>query len=76
MKDEKKIEQGGKTKKEMCRNFNKNGGPGAFYGLGFVGALFYFIQHAHSFTDGLIGILKAIIWPALVSYKLLEFFKF
>jgi hypothetical protein len=64
------------AKKDKCRKFNKNGNPGTFYGLGFVGAVVFFIQHSHSFKDGLLGILKAIVWPALVSYKLLEFFKF
>lgn len=45
------------------------------YGLGIVGALFYFIQHATSFGDGLLGVLKAIVWPALVVFKLLGFLK-
>ena len=62
--------------KKMCKNKNMGGVQGAFYGLGFVGALVYFIQHATSFQDGLFGILKAIVWPALAAYKFLEFFKF
>lgn len=55
----------------------KGGGSmgGAVYGFGFVGALVYFLQHTASFGDGFIGILKAIIWPALVVFKLLEFLK-
>lgn len=48
---------------------------GAVYGLGFFGALVYFIQHASSFLDGVIGVLKAFIWPALLVYKALEFLK-
>ena len=48
---------------------------GAVYGLGFIGAVVYFIQHATSFGDGLVGIFKAIVWPALVVFKLLEFFR-
>ncbi len=51
------------------------GSSGAIYGLGFIGALVYFIQHASNFWDGVLGVLKAIIWPALFTYKLLEFFK-
>jgi hypothetical protein len=47
---------------------------GALYGMGVLGALIYFIQHASTFGDGLIGILKAIVWPALVVYKVLEMF--
>jgi hypothetical protein len=61
---------------KMCKCKNKGGSPGAFYGLGFIGAAVFFIMHAHTFMEGVIGILKAIVWPALISYKLLEFFKF
>ncbi len=45
----------------------------AAYGLGFVGAAIYFIQHATTLGDGAIGILKAMVWPAMLVYKLLEF---
>ena len=47
-------------------------GGGAVYGLGLIGALVYFIQHATTFGDGLLGVLKALVWPALVVYKALE----
>jgi hypothetical protein len=43
------------------------------YGLGLVGALIYFIQHATGFWLGALGVLKAIVWPAIVVYKALEF---
>lgn len=45
------------------------------YGMGLIGALFYFISNAHTFGDGVIGFLKAIVWPAFVVFKLLEFLK-
>lgn len=45
---------------------------GAIYGLGMIGALIYFIQHATSFVNGLIGIVEAIFWPAVFVYKILE----
>ncbi len=47
----------------------------AIYGLAFIGALIYFIQQATSFWIGLFGVLKAIIWPAILIYKLFEFLK-
>lgn len=59
----------------ICKPKGMNCG-GAIYGLGLVGSLVYFIQHATSFVDGLFGVVKAIAWPALVAYKFLEFFKF
>lgn len=43
----------------------------AVYGLGFIGALIYFIQHATTFGMGLLGILKAIVWPATLVYQAL-----
>ena len=43
------------------------------YGIGFIGAAIYYIKHAHTFTEGLIGILKAIVWPAMLIYKLFGF---
>jgi hypothetical protein len=45
------------------------------YGLAFIGAAVYYIQQADSFGAGVVGILKAIIWPAMLVYKLLEFLK-
>ena len=47
-------------------------GGGAVYGLGFVGALVYFIQAATGFWTGVLGVLKAAVWPAVVVYKLLQ----
>lgn len=51
----------------------KNNGAvgGGIYGMAFIGALIYFLQHATGFWNGVLGILKAIIWPALVVYHLL-----
>ncbi len=51
------------------------GGHGAVYGLGFIGAAVYYIQAATSFGAGLLGILKAIVWPAFLVYDLLKFLK-
>lgn len=48
------------------------GGSGHIYGLGFLGALVYFLQHSSTFTDGVIGVLKAIVWPGMIVYKFLE----
>lgn len=52
-----------------------NGGSGAIYGLGVIGALIYNLQHATNFLDGIIGIIKALFWPAVMVYKVLEFMK-
>jgi hypothetical protein len=50
-----------------------HGCGGALYGLGFLGALAYYLTTATSFFDGLFGILKAILWPAFLVYGVLKF---
>ena len=44
---------------------------GALYGFGFLGALVYYMQQSSSFGEGVIGVLKALVWPAFLVYKLL-----
>jgi hypothetical protein len=48
---------------------------GGVYGLAFIGAAVYFIQHSESFWGGVLGFLKAVVWPALVMYKVLDLLK-
>lgn len=44
-----------------------------FYGLGLIGALVFYIQHATTFVTVLIGIGKALVWPAFLIYDILVF---
>lgn len=44
----------------------------AVYGLGFIGALVYFISTATTFWIGVLGVLKAIVWPAFMVYELFK----
>jgi hypothetical protein len=48
---------------------------GGFYGLSVIGAAVYFIQHSLTFWEGVLGFFKALVWPAILMYKLLEFLK-
>ncbi len=43
------------------------------YGLGFIGAAVYFISQATTFWMGVLGFLKAIVWPAFLVYDLLKY---
>jgi hypothetical protein len=52
-----------------------NSAFGGIYGLAFIGAAVYFIQHSASFWEGVLGFFKALVWPAMLMYKLLEFLK-
>ena len=48
---------------------------GGVYGLGFIGAVIYYVQHAPGFWVGVLGFLKAIVWPAYLVYHLFTFLK-
>ena len=41
----------------------------AVYGLGFVGAAIYYIMQATGFWMGVLGFLKALVWPAFLVYE-------
>lgn len=43
------------------------------YGFGLIGATVYFIGKATTFGMGVLGLLKAIVWPALLVYYAFEF---
>lgn len=45
---------------------------GAVYGLGFIGAAIYFISQASTFWEGVLGFLKALVWPAFLVYEALK----
>ena len=53
-------------------NHSANASGGAVYGLGLIGAAIYFISHAATFWLGVLGFLKAIVWPAILVYKALS----
>jgi hypothetical protein len=44
----------------------------ALYGLGLVGAAIYYISHAIGFWSGVLGFLKALVWPAFLVYEALK----
>lgn len=60
--------------KNKCSSYHAS--SNTVYGLAFLGSVVYFIQHATTFWEGVMGVGKAVIWPALLAYKLLEFFTF
>ena len=50
-----------------------SGTGGAFYFLGFIGALVYYLTSATSLLGGVLGFAKALFWPAFLIYGLLKF---
>ena len=60
-----------KNNKHDCANHKVHVGScsNAVYGVGLFGALVYYLQQASSFSEGFMGILKALVWPAIMVYK-------
>lgn len=56
----------------MKDSFQGGAPSGAVYGLGFIGAVIYYIVHATSFWMGVVGFLKALVWPAFLVYEAMK----
>ena len=61
--------------RKRMKNHGGSGIAGAAYFMAFIGAAVYYIQQATSFGIGVIGFLKALVWPAFLVYNLLQFIK-
>jgi hypothetical protein len=55
------------------KNNYSHGACGGIYGLAFIGSLVYFLHGATTFPLVLMAILKALIWPAILLFHLLQF---
>lgn len=66
-----------KSKKEidMCCSTNGNykACGGCAYILGLIGAAVYYISATTGFWMGVLGLLKAFVWPAFLVFELLKF---
>lgn len=60
-------EQIKKTKKMHCNN-----SMSCIYILGMIGAAIYFISKATTFGAGVVGFLKALVWPAYLVHGALN----
>lgn len=57
------------TRKTDCSaNHSGHASSGAVYGLGLIGAAVYYISVATTFWCGVVGFLKALVWPAFLVY--------
>jgi hypothetical protein len=56
----------------MKNEMKSNPSSSAVYGLGLIGAIIYYIAHAAGFWAGVLGILKAIVWPAMLVYEAMK----
>ena len=56
----------------MKKEMQQHGPNSAVYGLGFIGAVIYYVSTATGFWIGVLGILKAFVWPAFLVYDALK----
>ena len=45
----------------------------AVYALGIIGAAVYYISTATGLWMGVVGFLKALVWPAFLVYEVLKY---
>lgn len=57
----------------MKKHIQQNPQSGAVYGFGFIGAAVYFISQATGFWMGVLGFLKAMVWPAFLVYEAFKY---
>lgn len=51
---------------------NKGGPFGGVYFLTIIGAAIYFVQNSEGFWGVMLALLKALVWPAFVTYEALN----
>ena len=59
--------------KERKKSMNRHTTDSALYFFGFIGAAIYYISTASTFWIGVIGFLKAMIWPAFLVFEALKY---
>jgi hypothetical protein len=57
---------------QKSKTIYRGGASEAVYGLGLIGAWVYYIAHATTFWVGALGILKGIVWPAILVFEALK----
>jgi hypothetical protein len=70
-KFKKQLKKKLKKKIGTKKNLTVKTGSGLYF-LGFVGSVVYYISSATDFWAGVLGILKAMVWPAFLVYASLN----
>lgn len=61
-----------KYKYKFKRGRVGDGGIGWFMFVAYIGAAVYFVSQAKDFWGGVLGLLKAIVWPAFLIFQALK----
>lgn len=56
----------------MKQDYKSSAPSSAVYGVGIIGAAIYYISMATGFWMGVLGVLKALVWPAFLVYEALK----
>ena len=70
------MEEKANIKKKImscCASGSNESCGGIAYFLGIIGAAVYYISAAAGFWPGVLGFLKALVWPAFLVFELLKF---
>jgi hypothetical protein len=71
------MEEKANVKKGIKMSCNVKGSNeacgGIGYFLGIIGAAVYYISTAAGFWAGVLGFLKALVWPAFLVFEILKF---
>ena len=62
-----------KIEKKEKKVIYKNASSAPVYGLGLIGAWVYYLSQAGTFWIGVLGILKGIVWPAMLVYEMMKY---
>jgi hypothetical protein len=65
-----KTDHGRRGRRRRSRDNKPTAGGGAVYGLGMIGALVFFLQAARSDRERLLAFPMAMVWPAILVYRL------
>lgn len=72
METEEKDESYCRRDRYHHRHHHHSSSGGGVYGLGFIGALFYYFQNIHSLEAFLIALFKSLFWPAFMVFEVLK----
>jgi hypothetical protein len=59
------------VKRQDCGKMGCNDPGGCIYFLGFIGTVIYYVSTATGFWGGVLGIIKALVWPVFIVMKIL-----
>lgn len=57
----------------VIKYVEKGGAGEGLYFIGMIGAAVYYIAKAATFWAGVVGFLKAMVWPGFLVYHALKF---